>query len=549
MSVYRWVETLFGHRNDRGQSLNLVYEQARQPFQQRLSEYDRHLIASSAKHGGLLIGEGTSSSGDVVPVLLEAGRYAANWIALGATGVGKTSWMLGRLEEKIKEAVTHAAFQKTEDVPRCFIGAIDCKDDFHRLLLQVIATLHTTIGTKAAEALCSQVVSIDPAASELPPLNVCHLLPGVTAEFQAYEVALVLNRLLLNEITSLGEHLLRNLLILLIHSKLSLAEAVLVLEDELLRNVLVSCCPNESVKEFFLRTYPSWPEVSKRALVNKLAALLLSVAMRLMLGSDELLDLRTIFEQGRPLFIRLGRGLSVPDEQLSVLGSLLLQQILYATYSRRSHTPYLLQIDEFIHLLQSPALIERFSTALTTVRSYGLNLCLSFHNASQIPAGLRETMIANSDLVALFRTNAESAAGFGKFLPTIDLEAEELRWRKGDSALAPVRQDIHAIERLPDRHFFWFDRRSMKTSLLLKTPEFVPPHRRLGISETEMEDMVNAMSWGGGVTVPRTKLQEQIRRRHDRLREMLNPKIEVLPMESSRPTRKQQTKKSGPQLG
>jgi hypothetical protein len=547
----RWLQIFHDGRKSRREALETVYERALQPLLDRLAEYDR-TFREFKSNNGILIGEGTLSNGVSVPVRLRSGSEAAHWACLGATGTGKSTWMANILEQEINQAATQAPFEKPSKIPRLFVGGIDCKGDWHRLVLQIIAAAHSTIGNAAAEALQAQVVIIDPATADLPPFNVCRLLPGASPEFQAYETTLVLQRMFSGELTSHGENILRHVLLLLTGANLSLVEAPLILEDEFLRSVLASRSGIPSVKEFFLRDYGAIPEVSKRALLNKLQALLLPEAMRLMFGADDIIDLRSIFEQGRPLFIRLGRGLSLPEEQLDIFGSLFLQFILLATYARRTYRPYILLIDEFARLLSSAALIGRFETALRTVRSYGLHLFLSFHNSSQLPSGLRETIIANADQIAIFRTNVESASGFGRFLPAIDVEREIQRWAAHDSSiLGKDIQGIHRIERLPDRSLYWYDRRAMQTSILLKTTDFVSPHRRLGISENELEQMVRSMSWPGSAqhTIARAKLKEQIRFRQDRLREIVHPKIEIPPSKSVKRMRDKRSKGPRPQLG
>ena len=70
-------------------------------------------------------------------------------------------------------------------------------------------------------------------------------------------------------------------------------------------------------------------------------------------------------------------------------------------------------MDEFVNLLGAPTLAQRFEMALTTVRSFGLSLMLIHQNVAQLPPTLREIMLANCDLVALFRTSARNAEFFG----------------------------------------------------------------------------------------------------------------------------------------
>src|SRR5207249_4625469 len=130
---------------------------------------------------------------------------------------------------------------------------------------------------------------------------------------------------------------------LCIESGLSLIETPLILRDEVLRGILATRSSNPMIKEFFLGTYPSVPQTSKDALLSRLQGLMLSENLRLMLGADGLVDLRGIIDRGDPLFVFLGKGPGVPEEQVAILASLLFQLLLQAVYARGSghRTPYL----------------------------------------------------------------------------------------------------------------------------------------------------------------------------------------------------------------
>src|SRR5262249_41921565 len=151
-------------------------------------------------------------------------------------------------------------------------------------------------------------------------------------------------------------------------------------------------------------------------------ALLLPENLRLMLGANDVIDFRAILDCGTPLIAFLGKGPGVPEEQVDVVGSLLLQLLFQGAFASRSNIrrPYQVFLDEFFHLLDAPALARRFETALTTLRSFGVTLSLVMHNFSQVPPTMRETLLANVDLVGLFRTSARNAQFLGEFLPVSD---------------------------------------------------------------------------------------------------------------------------------
>src|SRR5207253_9453291 len=92
------------------------------------------------------------------------------------------------------------------------------------------------------------------------------------------------------------ENILRHLLLLLMESELSLVEAPVVLRDDVLRGILAERSKNQAIKEFFFRIYPELAQISKDALMARLQSLLLPENLRLMLGADDLIDLKALLD-------------------------------------------------------------------------------------------------------------------------------------------------------------------------------------------------------------------------------------------------------------
>jgi len=290
-----------------------------------------------------------------------------------------------------------------------------------------------------------------------------------------------------------------------------------------------------AVRDFFLNAWSSVPQVSKDALASRLRALLLPVNMRLMLGADGLVDLRAILDAGHPLFVFLGKGPGVPEEQVEVLGNLFFQLLLQALWTRGSGSaaPYLLALDEFFHLLEAPTLGRRFETALTTVRSFGLSLMLIHHNFAQLPTALREMMLGNCDLVALFRTGGRNAAFFGDFLPETNPHSlsRSTASRQDRTPREGVRRhQLEAVQRLPQRELFWYDRRQPYRAIPLRAPDVPKPNHAAGLPEWELEERIRREGWDrGSSAVPRHELARQIESRQQRLRELVRPPVVISP--------------------
>jgi Type IV secretion-system coupling protein DNA-binding domain len=514
--VIQWAVERFRNRwRDEAKAVEIVRAMSQEARRSALADYDAFVPDAESAGDGLLLGTATSSAGDDIPIRLPWNDEYCHWLVQGGTGTGKTTWISSIIRQELMSARP--------------VGVIDCKGDLFEKSVRWNAALAQNLDEDRRNRQLRRTVVVNPFSEALVPLNICRPLPGWTAEVQAYEMTLALSRLF---DTSLGlhmENILRHLLILLGESGLSLVEAPLVLQDEVVRGLLAKKSSNPAVREFFLAAYPAVPKASKDALMNRLQGLLLPENIRLMLGADGLLDLRGVLDRGDPLFVFLGKGPGVPEEQVEVLGGLMLQLLFQATYARGSGraSPYLLAVDEFFHLLESPALAKRLETALTTTRSFGLSLMLINHNFAQLPTKLREIVLGNADLMALFRTSGQNAKFFGDFLPEIDPELMSQNSAGGD-AKRDRRHQLETLQRLPNRHCYWYDRQKPHRALRLRVPDAVPPHEVVGMSVDRFEEVVRSQGWEqGGVAVPRSVLRKEIEARRERLRELVRPGVQV----------------------
>lgn len=515
----RLIEIARGRSADREKAHAYLAEHATSAFRELMADYDAFVPhVARVEEPALLLGTARDSSGAEVPVRLPWEEIFCHWLIQGGTGTGKTTFATWLVSNALREGQA--------------IGVVDCKSGFFEQGILWAGALAHGMSPERRAAFVARLAVVDPFGEALVPLNVCKLLPGASAETQAYEVSLALSRLFDASMGFQMENILRHLILLLMESGLTLAEAPAVLEDEVLRGVLATRSRHTALRDFFLGTYPGVPASSKDAISTRLQALLLPENLRLMLGADELVDLKGILDRGDPFFLFLGKGPGVPEEQVEVVGSLLLQLLFQAAFAGGSRTrPYQLVCDEFFHLLDAPALAKRFETALTTLRSFGVTLSLVMHNFSQVPGGLRETLLGNCDLMALFRTSSRNAQFFGEFLPELDPESAIQALRK--SGRAPSRFEakslqIERLQRLPNRHCYWYDRRKPYRALLLRVPDVPAPHEAAGVSQGALEEFIEAQGIRqGSVALPKGVLRRQIEARRLRLRELVRPPITV----------------------
>jgi hypothetical protein len=245
--------------------------------------------------------------------------------------------------------------------------------------------------------------------------------------------------------------------------------------------------------------------------------------IKLMLGADDLIDLKAVLDKGQPLFMFFGKGNGAPEEQVAVLASLVLQLLFQAAFNTKSgkRRPYQIILDEFFHLLDAPALEKRFETALTTLRSFGVMLSLVMHNFSQVSGALRESILNNCDYTAVFRTHSRNAQFFGDFLPELDPEivAETLRKTGRPPAKHEVRAHlISRLQQLPNRHCYFYDKQKPYRALLLRVPDVPSPEKAAGISEHALDDFMRREGvFLGGYALPKEELCRQIEERKNRI--------------------------------
>lgn len=483
---------------------------------------------------------GNGANGSLVTLPLHQSRHSA---ILGTTGSGKSKSCEHQFVEHLAAGVG--------------IGEIDFKNDLHPMCMQWIGAHAHGMADAERIAFVRSLAVVNPFASTaLPSFNVCHPFAGWSDEVQAYEITSSLGRLFDQGLTFHQENVLRHLLLLLIEHRLSLVEAPEVIQDEVLRGVLVDRSRNEASRQFFHRTYADVPTVAKQALCTRLQSLLLPENVRLMLGADSIIDLRSVLEQHRPLLVFLGKGSGVPEEQVELLAGLFLNLFFQAAYSaRRRHYPFTLLADKFFHIL-TPALTRRFNSALTTLRSYGVNLMLVFHTFTQVEPELRDAILGNCDTLAIFRTSGKNSDCLGDFLPTHDSElAAELMRRSGEFPSYRVMRMamIERLQRLPNRHCYWYDKRQPHRAVLMRVPDVPEPHQAIGISAGELDRFVRASGIEvGGCAVPKDTLRAQIAARRERLRQLVRPPIRVVTLPdtpSAPPSLGGRSRRRNPRLG
>jgi hypothetical protein len=537
----QWGLELWRRRGrDEIKARQYVAEESSAVFREVMADYDAfvgHL--AEIPESAVLIGTARDSRGNEIPVRLPADELYTHWMVQGGTGSGKTSFMTSVVSRALRE--------------RTPVGVIDCKSGFYDAALEWAGSVAYGLAEPDRSDFIGHLVVVNPFGETLVPLNICRVMQGTSPEVQAYDVAQALSKLFDASFGFQMENILRHLLLLLMEAELSLAEAPEVLQNQLLRDILVDRSQHRAVKEYFSRTFPTVPAGSKDAILARLQAMLLPENLRLMLGADDLINFKEILDRGDPLFMFLGKGPGVPEEQVEVVGSLLLQLLFQGAFASDNHRrrPYQLVCDEFFHLLDAPNLGKRFETALTTLRSFRVHVSLVMQNFSQISGTLRDTILGNCDVMAIFRTSSRNAQYFGDFLPELDPEIVEKALQK--TGKPPHRMEVRSqlterIQRLPDRHCYFYDRRRPYRALLLRVPDVPHPHEPIHISREKLAEFMTAQGIRQGrAGLSKAVLRGQIEARRARLQALLQP-AEIRTPETPKPEGGNRMRR-GPRLG
>lgn len=542
MHVADWLTVLRGETRDRNVARRRIVADAQAHYRATVESHDDFAaVQSQITEPAFPVGTARDSFGNAVSIRLPVPSLGTNWLVQGSTGAGKTSFAMGLV-----------AWCLAKNLP---IGALDCKDGFYSAALLAAGARAATLRSSELERFVNSLCVVNPFGDYLPPLNVCRVPEGSVAEVQAYDVTLALSRLFDASLSIHMENIMRHLIVLLSEHSLSLVEAPMVLQDELLRGVLVERSVNPQMKEFFWRVFPTLPKSSALALSARIQSLTMAERVRLILGADDCISFRRVFSRGEPMFIFLGKGPGIAEEVVNVIGSLVLQLMFQGAFaSEPHHRPYLLAMDEFFHLLQGPgALADRFATGITSLRSYGVHLCLLGHNWAQVPPQLREICLGNVGLCALFRTSGRNAEFFGDFLPEADSDLIKHALARGEPLPSRARTHAYLIERLqrlPARHMFWYDRSQPHRAVQVRVPDLVAPHEAVGCSEGALHRfLVESRVEQGGYALPMAVLREQLERRQQRLRAMIEPAARRPSATTSSRTARSRRAASGPRLG
>jgi hypothetical protein len=188
-----------------------------------------------------------------------------------------------------------------------------------------------------------------------------------------------------------------------------------LLDDPGYRKEIAESVLDDYLREFWLKTYPSYPKGSHLPIVNRLDQFLRPIPVRRALCHPESSFLiRRALAEGQILLFDLS-GLA-PDSML-LLGQMLLAKFQLELMRRESipqgaRRPFYLYADEFQAF--SGVAEGTWRELLSRGRRYGLALTLAHQYPSQLPQGLQDEIFGNVASIVAFGLSAKDAQAVRK---------------------------------------------------------------------------------------------------------------------------------------
>ena len=328
-------------------------------------------------------------------------QRAKHIYVIGATGSGKT---------KLLESLARQDIQKGNG-----FGIIDCHGDLTSDIINYLSTLppYSKISRDEYESfIYEKVVLVDPTNKEFSvSVNPLQITAGVRPYAQALELLEVFKKIWGYWGPRMDE-LMRNALVTLAESGLTLLEVQPLLTDDAFRMNLVRGLKNADARSYWLERFDPLSQAMRsqyaEPVLNKTQKFVADPAIRAIIGQRKsTIDFREIMDEGKILLVNLAKG--ALKENAMLLGALLVAKIQMSAMSRadipkEQRRPWYLFVDEFQNFAT-----ESFSEILSESRKYGLSLVMAHQNLDQLNDMLRASILANVSTQVFFALSKNDA--------------------------------------------------------------------------------------------------------------------------------------------
>jgi hypothetical protein len=365
----------------------------------RRQQCSQSMVAGETRPIGWVLPSG--DPGPRYPLQILQEERVRHLYILGATGSGKTNFIMQLLARDIADRRTVAVIDLRGDLVDKVLARLDLKES--RTLAKRIQLLDLRDSDR--------IIGFNPLIGNADPHSRAYLVKdAIKAHSDSWGVQL--------------DETLRNALIPLAEANLSLLELEPFLTDHAFRQSIGSRSSDPSVASFFGR-YDALSAERQQAwflpVLNKVTPLLGIPRLRLLFGSPNCLDFKySLDTPGRILLVVL--GVDRFHSAARLIGSLIIGAIECASMARvdtpeQLRNPVNFYVDEFETMATAA-----FSSIIAEGRRFGLALTLSHQNLSQIDRQLRDTILNNSHTQIFFSTGGEDAR---KLISYLKLGEEE----------------------------------------------------------------------------------------------------------------------------
>src|SRR6266699_105306 len=234
----------------------------------------------------------------------------------------------------------------------------------------------------------------------------------------------------------------------------TMAEIPLLLLNEKCRRKLIANVDDIDVRHFwqqYEQMKPSEQNEQAAYIRRRVSEFLLPLSRPIVGQSTSTIDLQTIMNEGKILFVKLSTQL---PSVTSLIGSMLIALILNAASARpvNKRRQFNLYADEFQRFAT-----EDFATLLEEARKFGIGTTIAHQNGSQLETDLKERARSVANL-AVFKVNsidADELAGEFDITPqeAWEEEIEPIRFERVEEQIADeIEEDIMVISRDPLYH-------------------------------------------------------------------------------------------------
>jgi len=430
-------------------------------------------------------------------------RYRdTHFYVIGASGTGKTKFLEYLIQQDIKNG---AGF-----------GVVDPHGD-------LIEDIKGWLYFYSSKSLENDLILIEPTNPETTvSFNPLEQIKGISPEEQAGELVEVFKKIWWDSWGARMEDILRNSLIALTENNLTLVELPLLLSDSLVRKKILKNVKNPTCLQRFKEFNSLAPNTRREwveSTLNKVNAFLSDRRIRQIFTLPKSsFNLREIVDTQKIILVKLERGRLKGSADL--LGSLLLSKIQMAAFSRTDlppgkRVPFYLYIDEFQNFAT-----QSFIETLSEARKYQLSLILAHQNLSQLPKGLRDSLLANCGVQTCFRISREDAQIMAKELLT-PLYRQPPGWEI----------NIQNLQELPQR-FCFVKNKAEGGVLFIQTPEVPYPWQVSaqtggelnGTTEETFKQTIENAGIGTKYLRDRKKIEREYQRRYKEFTTSEEPK-------------------------